>query len=141
MIHLARRSLLPLLVAAVLGGCDHGEPTLELEDLTSAELRFVRSFVVLERARAVALADPDRGEALLDSLAAAWGDSALSRLQSDLPDDPLRAAAVYDLLRRVLEAEQDSLVNAPRPDRLDDPLPRAAPPGADGTTGAAGAEG
>ncbi|MFO7653288.1 MAG: hypothetical protein R6X25_05630 [Candidatus Krumholzibacteriia bacterium] len=113
-----------------LAGCEPGEPTLDLQDLTPAERRFVTRFVVLERARAVAMADPDRGEALLDSLAAAWGDTAAAVARQSVPADPHRAGALYDLLRRVLEAEQDSLVFSPDPDRLDAPLPRPLPPAA-----------
>jgi len=128
MIYRWQRTVVLLTGVILIVGCDRREPKLDLEDLTSAESRFVTHFVVLERARAVALVDPERGEALLDSLAVAWGESTTVRLAAELPTDPLRAAAVHDLLRRVLEAEQDSLLHAPRSDRLEAPLPRAAPP-------------
>jgi hypothetical protein len=127
MIYRWLRGFVFLAAAASLGGCDRSEPKLDLDDLTSAESRYVEHFVVLERARAVALVDPERGEALLDSLAAAWGETTMTRLAADLPTDPLRAAAVHDLLRRVLAAEQDSLLHAPRADRLSAPLPRPLP--------------
>ena len=45
-------------------------------DLDPAERQVVERYVILERARAVTLADPARGTAILDSLATAWGDSA-----------------------------------------------------------------
>jgi hypothetical protein len=117
------RITLPLALAALLGGCGRSEPNLTLDDLTSAESLFIQRFVVLERARAVALVDPRSGNALLDSLANIWGDSALTAPQRGFPVDPLRAAAVHDLLKRILLAEQDSLVYAPHPRRLAAPLP------------------
>lgn len=116
-----------LTLAAALSGCGRSEPKLQPEDLTSAESRYVERFVVLERARAVALVDSETGTALLDSLAAVWGDSALRSVQRELSDDPLRAAAVHNLLERILMAEQDSLINASRPDRLTAPLPKPVP--------------
>lgn len=103
-----------------------GDRPLDLDDLTAPELEFVTRFVVLERARAVALAAPTVGTALLDSLAAAWGDSANVRARDQVPADPTRAAAVYDLLTRILTAEADSLVQAPVARRLTAPLPRGA---------------
>jgi len=102
------------------------ETTLDLEDLTPAEREFVTRFVVLERARAVALAKPSAGTALLDSLAAAWSDSANALAQNQVPSRADRAAAVYDLLGRILAAESDSLVHAPLARRLTAPLPQGA---------------
>ena len=112
-----------LLLAAV--GCEQGDEP-GLADLTPGERLYVERMVVLERAKAVGLADRGQGNALLDSLAAAWGDSSLERTIAGLPDDPQRAAAVGRLLSGILLAEQDSLVNAPRPDRLAAPLPPPA---------------
>ncbi len=128
-----RRPLLAVILTAVLllplsTGCGRERGSLQVEDLTAAERRFVTRYVVLERARAIALADPASGTALLDSLRAAWGDSAAAVARADMPARPARAAAVQDLLQRLLEAEADSLVYAPRPDRLDAPLPRPVPP-------------
>jgi hypothetical protein len=120
-----RRVLLaPALGLALLVSC--GQSALELDDLTPAERAFVVHFVVLERARAVALAEPVAGTALLDSLAAAWGDSANTVAEAQVPADPARAAAIYDLLGRILAAESDSLVHAPRASRLSAPLPQGA---------------
>ena len=63
-----------LLLAAV--GCEQGDEP-GLADLTPGERLYVERMVVLERAKAVGLADRGQGNALLDSLAAAWGDSSL----------------------------------------------------------------
>lgn len=114
-----------------LGGlvaCQTEPQPLTLDDLTPDETRYVTRFVQLERARAVALADPELGDALLDSLAAAWGDSALALDHSKLPTDAVRSAAVHDLLGRILRAEQDSLIIAPSPRLLARPLPEPEPP-------------
>lgn len=123
-----RPVLLAAFVLPVLAGCGDDPAGLGLDDLTPGERRYVERMVVLERAKAVGLVDRPRGDALGDSLAAAWGDSALERTLAGLPDDPRRAAAVGRLLVGILLAEQDSLVFAPRPDRLAAPLPRPAAP-------------
>lgn len=123
------RAALPAVLLAVLlasaGGCSREPKALGLQDLLPGERRYVERVVVLERAKAVALVDPAVGGALLDSLAAAWGDSSLQDTLAGAPTRPLRAVAVGDLLCRILAAEEDSLVLAPRPDRLASPL--AAP--------------
>jgi hypothetical protein len=116
--------LAPLASLTLLASC--GESALDLDDLTPTEREFVTRFVVLERARAVALAEPAVGTALLDSLAAVWGDSANAAARVQVPSDPARAAAVYDLLGRILVAESDSLVHAPLARRLPAPLPHGA---------------
>ncbi len=122
-----RRSLrLAVLVLLALGGCKDGDEALRLADLTPAEERYVTRFVVLERARAVAMVDREAGDALLDSLAASWGDSALVETLGALPDDPARQAKLHTLLGAILEAEADSLLAAPEPRRLGEPL--ADPP-------------
>ena len=118
---------IPLLLAAVSPGCRGGEEPLQLADLNAAERRYVERFVVLERARAVAMVDAEAGPALLDSLAAAWGDSALAETGRGLSRRPLRMAAVQDLLVRILDAERDSLLQAPEPRRLAAPLPDPPP--------------
>ena len=124
-----RSGLLPILmVTALFVGCNQNQSPLEIDDLNAGERVFLERYVVLERARAVVLADPVRGVALLDSLAAAWGDSAAVEAEAALPVDPERAALLQNLITRVLTAESDSLIHAPRPDRLDDPLPQPAPP-------------
>jgi len=124
------RRIAPALLASftcltLLASC--GEAGLDLDDLTPAERDFVTRFVVLERARAVALAEPAVGAALLDSLAVAWGDSANVIARGQVPARADRAVAVYDLLGRLLAAESDSLVHAPVARRLAAPLPRGAP--------------
>ncbi len=106
-----------------LGGCHKESESLQLDDLTPGEHLYLERFLTLERARAVALADYEKGPALLDSLAAAWGDSALEETSHGLPTAPNRAAAVHDLLLRILDAERDSLLEAPYPRRLTAPLP------------------
>ncbi|MFO7608529.1 MAG: hypothetical protein R6X35_04935 [Candidatus Krumholzibacteriia bacterium] len=123
-----RPVLLAVCVLPALAGCGGDPAGLGLDDLTPGEHRYVERMVVLERAKAVGLVDRPRGAALGDSLAAAWGDSALERTIAGLPADPRRAAAVGRLLAGILLAEQDSLVFAPRADRLAAPLPLPAVP-------------
>jgi len=116
--------LWPLLL---LAGCRDAERPLRLADLTPAEETYVSRFVTLERARAVALADPAAGGALLDSLAAAWGDSATVDAVAALPEDADRLEKLHVLLSRILETEADSLLAAPETRRLEAPLPPPAP--------------
>ena len=108
-------------------GCEREKPDLQLRDLTETETRYLTRIVVLERAKAVALADGEAGTALLDSLAAAWGGDGLAETLAGAPAAPRRSAQVHRLLVRILKAEQDSLMEAPRPDRLSAPLPDPAP--------------
>jgi hypothetical protein len=75
----------------------------------------------------VALADPDRGDVLLDSLGRVWSDSALEWTLHTLPKEPRRVAGMYGLLSRILIAENDSLVKSPLPRRLRAPLPDPQP--------------
>jgi hypothetical protein len=121
-----------LTAAALLTGCQNEAKTLQLADLTPAEHRYVERFVVLERARAVAMVDAPSGLALLDSLAVAWGPGSMTETGKDLPQRPQRISALHDLLARILEAESDSLLQAPLPRRLGaalpDPPPRAVAP-------------
>ncbi len=123
-----RRTVFLLCGALTLvAGCQ-GEPDhLDVADLDEAERQVVERYIILERARAVTLADPPRGVAILDSLAAAWGDSAANMAEAALPTRPNRATLIHDLLRRLLEAEQDSLVHAPDPRRLTAPMPTPSP--------------
>lgn len=109
-----------LLLAAT--GCENETTKLALTDLSGDEFRYVERMVVLERAKAVALIDRPAGDALLDSLAVAWGDSSLVETGAGAPADPVRSEAVATLLREVLAAERDSLMAAPRADRLQQPL-------------------
>jgi hypothetical protein len=118
---------IPLLLLVASPGCSGNQESLQLADLNAAERRYVERFVVLERARAVAMVDAETGPALLDSLAAAWGDSALAETRRGLSRRPLRMAAVQDLLVRILDAERDSLLQAPEPRRLTAPLPDPPP--------------
>jgi len=97
-----------LILALAVSGCEHSS-----DRLTADEARFVERFIALEHARAVALADPDLGDALLDSLAAAWGDSAEVEAMRWFPSDPQRAEMLHSLLHDHLEAEVDSLARAP----------------------------
>jgi hypothetical protein len=118
-----------LLVATCIlsSGCTKEPQPLQLADLTPGERLFIARVVTLERAKAVALVDRPVGEALLDSLAAAWGDSSLALTLRGVPSEPRRSAAVSDLLTRILTAEEDSLLNSPRPDRLTAPIPDPIP--------------
>ena len=104
-----------LLLACLLGfaGCGSAPEDLTLDDLTAEEAEYLTRFVVLERARAVSFENRERGEALLDSLAVAWGDSAVDEALALLPGDPDRLAAFHGLLERVLAAEADSLLASP----------------------------
>ncbi len=128
--HLRRSALLAAATLA-FAGCSREPAALQVSQLRPVERQFVERFIVLERARAVALADPPVGVALLDSLAAAWGDTADSVMIAGLATDPRRAALVHDLLRRLLETEADSLLFAPFKRRLGEPLPEPAPAGAE----------
>jgi hypothetical protein len=113
-----------LLAVGLVAGCVRDPGPLDVGALRPAERRYVERYVTLERARAVALADPARGVAILDSLAAAWGDTAERMAAVDLPADPRRAARVQELVGRLLAAETDSLLHAPLPRRLRAPLPQ-----------------
>ncbi len=122
--------LLPGLIPAA--GCEKNDAPLTLADLSGDEYVFVERMVILERAKTVALLDRETGDALLDSLAVAWGDSSLPLTLAGVPLDPVRSEAVGALLRRVIEAEQESLLTSTGLDRLDRPLPdpEPAPPDA-----------
>ena len=91
--------LLWILGLSCIFGC--GEDSVELvwEDLDAQEQTYVRRFVVLERARAVSFADLERGTALLDSLAIAWGDTLAPTPETGLPDDPHRLDELLRLTR------------------------------------------
>ncbi len=100
------------------------EPSeITLEDLEPHERTYVERFILLERARAVTFTDLERGEAILDSLAAAWNDTLDAGLDQVLGTRPQRLAAVHGLLERLLAAEEDSLLYMSGTDRLDAPLP------------------
>ena len=122
----SRLLLLPLLLTCLLApaGCENKDDSpLTLDDLSGGEYVYVERIVILERAKAMALIDRTAGDAILDSLAADWGDSSLALTLSGVPSDPLRAEAVAALLRRVLAAEQDSLRVSSAFGRLARPLP------------------
>jgi hypothetical protein len=104
-------------------GCQEQPESLQLADLTPGESLIVERMVILERAKDVALIDRDTGEALLDSLSGAWGDSSLAKTQAGAPVEPGRAEAFGVLLRRVMAAEQESLLTTPGSARLHSPLP------------------
>lgn len=123
-----RLNLTAIPVFLLLVGCNAQPESLAMSDLTADEALFIERYVTLERARMVTLARPDEGEAILDSLALAWGDSAEAEAMRMLPTDPRRAQLVHDLLRRLLDAEMDSLTHAPRADRITAPLPEPIPP-------------
>lgn len=125
----SRRVFILFLVPCLIGttGCEKNDAPLALADLSGAEYVFVERMVLLERAKAAALLDREAGEALLDSMAAAWGDSSLAFTLAGAPRDPLRSEAVVTLLRRVMEAEQESLLTSSGLDRLEMPLPDPLP--------------
>lgn len=117
-------AILILAGAMSVSGCDRETADLEVRNLRADERLFVERFMTLERARAVALADPTRGTSILDSLAAAWGDTSAQLAAESLSQDPKRTARLYNLLARLLAAEADSLVFAPHARRLAEPLPQ-----------------
>lgn len=120
--------ILMLLAVLLLSACEEKEhPPMQLEDLSQGELLYISRLVTLERAKAVALVDRPTGDVILDSLAVAWGDSARKDTAAGLTSDPVRAHQIGLLLKRILEAESDSLIQAPRPDRLTAPLPDPPP--------------
>ncbi len=112
--------------ALILGACDRPEKDLMLADLTHEEHAYIERFVILERAKAVALNDRDLGNTILDSLSQAWGDSIESETAALAPVKPLRSKAVHELLKRIIIAEKDSLMQVPLPRRLS--LPLSDPP-------------
>lgn len=118
-----------LLLAALMpaAGCDKQDSPLTMADLSEEEYLFVERMVILERAKTAALLDRANGDALLDSVAAAWGDSSLPETLRGVPRDPIRSEAFAELLRRVLVAEQESLLVATGQERLHLPLPDPAP--------------
>ncbi len=117
--------LLPILIPAT--GCDKNDAPLALSDLSGDEFIFVERMVILERAKTAALLDREAGDAILDSLFVAWGDSSFPLTQVGAPRDPVRSEAVGTLLRRVLGAEQESLLTSTGLDRLNQPLPEPLP--------------
>lgn len=130
-----RRPALPaaLVALALLGalgalaaaaGCDRpAPPPLRPRDLGRDETQYVTRVLVLERVKARFVVDPPRGAALGDSLATAWGDSALPRTLDLAPVEPQRAERVHALLLRLLAAEQDSLLRRGGLRPLDAPWP------------------
>ena len=125
----SRRLFFLLLLSGLVptSGCEKSEAPLALNDLSEGEYLFVERMVILERAKTAALLDRETGDSLLDSLASAWGDSSLPEAMAGAPRDPVRSEAVTELLGRVIEAEQESLLTSTGLDRLDKPLPEPAP--------------
>ena len=121
--------LLPVLIPVLtpLAGCEKNDAPLALSDLTGDEYIFVERMVILERAKTGALLDRQTGDAILDSLAVAWGDSSFPLTLVGAPRDPIRSEEVGTLLRRMLEAEQESLLTSTGLDRMNQPLPEPKP--------------
>ncbi len=113
----------------LLSGCRNRDQALELSDLTTGERLYIEHIVTLERAKSVALIHRETGAALLDSLAAAWGDSVQPDLLRGLNRNPERSVALGELLLRVVTAVQDSLLWDPGKNRLHLPLPDPNRPG------------
>lgn len=101
--------VLPALVLSA-AGCAERNRQLTPRELNDDESLYVTRIIVLERVKARLLVDPRRAAAFGDSLATAWGDSALPRTLDLAPDDPTRAEDVHYLLLRLLAAEHDSLL-------------------------------
>jgi len=117
--------LLPVL--SPVAGCEKNDAPLALSDLSGDEFVYVERMIILERAKTAALLDRETGDALLDSLAVAWGDSSFPLTLLGAPRDPLRAEAVGILLRRILTAEQESLLTSNGLERMNQPLPEPEP--------------
>lgn len=115
-----------LLLGVAAAACSRKERPLRPRDLTSDETRYVDRVLVLERVRALLLIDGGRGISVGDSLAIAWGDSALPETLAMAPAAPERAARLHDLLLRLVVAEQDSLVARDGRRPLDAPWPTPA---------------
>jgi len=113
---------LMLISTLLLGACDQPEKPLKLADLTISEHTYIERIVVLERAKAVVLADRELGNTILDSLSLAWGDSAEAKTAALAPVDPIRSQALHELLKQIILAERDSLLQNPSPLRLAAPL-------------------
>ncbi len=126
---LSRRLLFLLLLPVLIpvAGCEKNDAPLALSDLSGDEFVYVERMIILERAKTTALLDRETGDALLDSLAVAWGDSSFPLTLLGAPRDPLRAEAVGILLRRILTAEQESLLTSNGLDRMNQPLPEPEP--------------
>ena len=123
-----RRGFLPSGLAfcalIAVGGCDRRlPPPLQPDDLRRDERTYVSRVLVLERVKARLIVDFEAGTALGDSLAAAWGDSALPRTIDLAPVEPERAERVQALLLRLLAAEHDSLLRHEGRRPLDAPWP------------------
>lgn len=112
-----------LFILIALSGCQEKSDELNIQDLTENETTVLNRYITLERARSVAIVDSLTGNALLDSLNSAWGDSSLGETVSLLPKNPTRLSAFHKLLVRVLDSERDSLLLSPTADRLLHPLP------------------
>jgi len=121
--------LLPVLIPVLTpsAGCDKSDAPLALSDLSGEEFIFVERMIILERAKTAALLDRETGDAILDSLFVAWGDSSFPLTQVGAPRYPVRSEEVNTLLRRVLGAEQESLLTSTGLDRLNQPLPEPKP--------------
>ena len=121
--------LLPVLIPVLTpsAGCDKSDAPLALSDLSGEEFIFVERMIILERAKTAALLDRETGDAILDSLFVAWGDSSFPLTLVGAPRDPVRSEEVGTLLRRVLGAEQESLLTSTGLDRLNQPLPEPKP--------------
>ena len=117
-----RQKWIMLIPALFIGACSQPEKPFKLADLTADEHTYIERIVVLERAKALVLADPELGNAILDSLALAWGDSAEAKTAAMAPVSPLRSKNVHDLLKRIIVAERDSLLQNPSRRRLSVPL-------------------
>lgn len=116
-------ALVPVIFLLAATGCRSGDRALRPRDLGRDEAAYVERVLVLERVRAALLVDADRGLALGDSLALAWGDSALPQTIALAPTDPSRAELVHELLLRLLAAEHDSLLARDGRRPLDAPWP------------------
>jgi len=130
----------PVLVVCLLGslvfglgvtGCEKKQSPLVLEDLDEGETELLTRLIILERAKSLALVDRPAGQALLDSLAVAWGDSIGEETVAGAPSNATRAHEVGQLYSRVFSAEHDSLLAHDGRRELTAPLPDPPAPAED----------
>lgn len=129
---LRRAALAGALAACLLvAGCEKKPSPLVLDDLNEGETTLLTRLIILERAKALALVDRPAGQAVLDSLAVAWGDSTTEQTLAGAPRDATRAHAVGQLYSRVFAAEHDSLQAHDGRRELTAPLPDPTAPAED----------
>jgi hypothetical protein len=112
-----------LMACLLVAGCEKKQSPLVLSDLDEGETDLLTRLIILERAKSLALVDRPAGQALLDSLALAWGDSIAEETVAGAPTNATRAHAVGELFSRIFAAEHDSMLAHDGRRDLTAPLP------------------